>query len=293
MQIFYRFAKGIIINNLLIITFIFQICIFYIKIMLMLNGNKIVVVMPAYNAGKTLEKTFNELPKDGVIDNIILVDDFSTDNTVEIAAKLGIKTVKHDNNKGYGANQKTCYKEALKEGADIIVMLHPDYQYSPKLVTAMAAMIASGDYDIVLASRIIGKSNALTAGMPLYKYISNRFLTYFENFILNLKMSEYHSGYRAFSKELLHSLPFENNSDDFIFDNQIIAQAHLKGFRIGEISCPTRYEKDSSSIGFKRSLKYGLGVVLTAFQYMLCKYNLYKCGYLSDINAGKEDREKG
>jgi glycosyltransferase involved in cell wall biosynthesis len=247
----------------------------------MLNGNKIIVVMPAYNAEKTLEKTYDDLPKDGIIDDIILVDDFSSDKTVEIAKRLGLKVIVHDKNKGYGANQKTCYKEALKDGADIIVMLHPDYQYSPKLVTAMAAMIASGDYDIVLASRIIGKSNALTAGMPLYKYISNRFLTYFENFVLNLKMSEYHSGYRAFSKELLLSVPFEKNSDDFIFDNQIIAQSHLSGFRIGEISCPTRYETDSSSIGFLRSVKYGLGVLNTAAQYTLCKLNIYKCDYLS------------
>ncbi len=250
----------------------------------MLNRNKIVVVMPAYNAEKTLEKTYNDLPKDGIIDGIILVDDFSSDDTVKIANRLNLKVIVHDKNMGYGANQKTCYKEALEAEADIVVMLHPDYQYSPKLVTAMAAMIASEDYDMILASRIIGKSNALTAGMPLYKYISNRFLTYFENFVLNLKMSEYHSGYRAFSRRLLLTVPFEKNSDDFIFDNQIIAQSHLSGFRIGEISCPTRYEADSSSIGFLRSVKYGAGVLNTAVQYTLCKYNIYKCDYLMKID---------
>ncbi|RZD16054.1 MAG: glycosyltransferase family 2 protein [Candidatus Acididesulfobacter guangdongensis] len=250
----------------------------------MLNNKKIIVVMPAYNAEKTLEKTYSELPKDGIIDDIIVVDDASTDKTANVAKQLGLKVIVHDKNKGYGGNQKTCYKEALKLNADIIVMLHPDYQYSPKLVTAMAAMIASDDYDMVLASRIVGKSNALTAGMPIYKYISNRFLTYFENFVFNLKMSEYHSGYRAFSSKLLLKVPFETNSDDFIFDNQIIAQSHLFGFRIGEISCPTRYERDSSSIGFSRSVKYGLGVIKTASQFILCKYNIYKCDYLNKNN---------
>ncbi len=254
----------------------------------MLDDKKIIVVMPAYNAGKTLEKTYKDLPGGGIIDDIILVDDFSSDDTVKIAEKLGIKTYKHDSNKGYGGNQKTCYTAALREGADIVVMLHPDYQYSPKLVTAMAAMIASGDYDIVLASRITGKSNALTAGMPLYKYISNRILTYFENFILNLKMSEYHSGYRAFSRKLLLAIPFEKNSDDFVFDNQIIAQSHLGGFRIGEISCPTRYEPDSSSIDFIKGVKYGLEVLNTAVQFALCKYGLYKCDYLEK----KEENHK-
>ncbi len=247
----------------------------------MLDKKKITVVMPAYNAEKTLKKTYDDLPDDGIVDDIILVDDFSSDKTAEIASSLGIRTIRHDRNKGYGGNQKTCYREALKGGADIIIMLHPDRQYSPKLVTAMAAMISSGEYDIVLASRITGKSNALTAGMPLYKYISNRFLTYFENFALNLKMSEYHSGYRAFSKELLASLPFEKNSDDFIFDNQIIAQAHISGYRIGEISCPTKYEQDSSSINFGRSVKYGFGVISTALQYLMCKLGIYKSGYLS------------
>ena len=258
----------------------------------MLNDKKIIVVMPAYNAEKTLEKTYKELPKDGIVDDAILVDDFSFDNTVEIANGLNLKVIVHNRNMGYGANQKTCYKEALKLGADIIVMLHPDYQYSPKLVTAMAAMIASDDYDLVLASRIVGKSNALTAGMPLYKYIFNRFLTYLENFIFNLKMSEYHSGYRAFSRNLLLSIPFEKNSDDFIFDNQIIAQTHLSGFKIGEISCPTRYEKDSSSISFKKSIKYGTGVILTASQFLLYRLNIYKCGYLNKTDARQINTHK-
>lgn len=246
----------------------------------MILGKRVIVVMPAYNAEKTLKKTFNDILGKELIDKIILVDDKSSDNTSNVAINLGIHTVVHEKNKGYGGNQKTCYQEALKFGADIVVMLHPDYQYSPKLVIPIASMIASGEYDVVLASRITGKSNAITGGMPIYKYIANRFLTYVENFMLGLKMSEYHSGYRAFSSKVLKCLPLEKNSDDFIFDNQIIAQSNLYGFKIGEISCPTLYEKDSSSIGLKRSLLYGIGVLRTAIEYRLRKHNIIFPSYL-------------
>ena len=246
----------------------------------MILGKKLIIVMPAYNAERTLEKTFNDIYGKELIDKIILVDDNSHDNTVNVAKNLGINVVVHETNKGYGGNQKTCYKEAIKLGADIVVMLHPDYQYSPKLVIAMASMIASEEYDVCLASRITGKSNAITGGMPIYKYIANRFLTYVENFMLGLKMSEYHSGYRAFSRRVLECLPIEKNSNDFIFDNQIIAQAHLYNFKIGEISCPTLYEKDSSSIGLKRSITYGLGVLRTATEYRLRKHNIIFPNYL-------------
>ncbi|MDA8064736.1 MAG: glycosyltransferase family 2 protein [Thermaerobacter sp.] len=246
----------------------------------MLGGKRVFVVLPAYNAEKTLESVYRLLAKNTSLDEIILVDDASSDNTVGIARRLGMPVIVHERNLGYGGNQKTCYSEALRLGADVIVMLHPDLQYSPALVLAMAAMIVSGEYDLVLASRITGKSNAISAGMPFYKYIANRLLTYFENAMLNLKMSEYHSGYRAFSKELLSRVPYLRNSNDFVFDNQIIAQARLYGFRIGEISCPTHYGKESSSISCYRSLVYGLGVLRTACEYRLRAWNILFPAYL-------------
>jgi glycosyltransferase involved in cell wall biosynthesis len=238
----------------------------------MLHGKKIVVVLPAYKAEKTLEDTYREIPKE-TVDEVLLTDDGSADRTVEIAGRLGIKTYRHKVNLGYGANQKTCYKEALNLGAEIIVMLHPDYQYAPSLVTAMAAMIASGIYDVVIASRIIGK-NTLRGGMPLYKYIANRFLTAFQNLMMGEKLSEYHTGYRAFSRRVLETLPLLADSDDFLFDNQMLTQAMALGYTIGEISCPTKYFPEASSINFRRSVVYGLGVVRTSLVYRLWKWGL-------------------
>ncbi|MBI4830367.1 MAG: glycosyltransferase family 2 protein [Candidatus Lindowbacteria bacterium] len=223
----------------------------------MLLGKTIVVVMPAYNAARTLKQTYDEVPKD-IVDEILLVDDGSHDETIELSKKLNIKTFIHERNFGYGRNQKTCYREALKTGADIVVMLHPDYQYSPKLITAMASLIAVGEYDVVIASRILGVG-ALEGGMPIYKYISNRFLTMFENVMLSYKLSEYHTGYRAFSKKVLETLPLTENSDDFLFDNEMLAQVIFWNYKIGEISCPTKYFPEASSINFTRSLKYGIG----------------------------------
>lgn len=240
----------------------------------MINNKKLIVVMPAYNAEKTLQKTYNEIPKD-IVDEIILVDDKSRDNTVELARKLNLKVFVHDKNKGYGGNQKTCYKEALKLGADIVVMLHPDYQYDPRLIRAMSSLIAEGVYDAVLGSRILG-GKSIKNGMPIYKYISNRFLTLFENILVGEKISEYHTGYRAFSKDILRTLPLSENSDDFIFDNEMLAQVLFFGFKIGEISCPTRYEADSSSINFIRSSKYGLGVLWTAVKFFCEKHEIGK-----------------
>lgn len=233
----------------------------------MLNGKKIVVVMPAYNAARTLNRTLDELPMD-VVDEVILVDDHSDDDTLQIARDRGIATIRHDANRGYGANQKTCYDQALARGADVVVMVHPDYQYTPRLVTAMAAMISSGEFDAVLGSRILGRG-ALKGGMPLYKYVANRFLTLAENLLINYKLSEYHTGFRAWSRQLLESLPLERNSDDFVFDNEMLVQARHFGFRIGEISCPTRYCTESSSINFRRSVVYGIGVLRTALMYRL------------------------
>jgi glycosyltransferase involved in cell wall biosynthesis len=238
----------------------------------MILGKKLVVVMPAYNAEKTLRQTFAELPHD-YVDDVILVDDASSDNTSMIARELGITTIIHSENRGYGANQKTCYSEALRLGADIVVMVHPDYQYSPRLVTAMASMITSGHYDVVLASRILG-GNALKGGMPFYKYISNRFLTLFENIVLGIKLSEYHTGYRAFNRTVLESLPLQENSDDFVFDNEMIAQTVYFGYSIGEISCPTKYFEDASSINFSRSILYGLGVLATSLKFALQRSGL-------------------
>jgi glycosyltransferase involved in cell wall biosynthesis len=237
----------------------------------MINGKRVAVVMPAYNAEKTLERTVAELTD--VVDIKILVDDSSTDRTAVLSKSLGVQTFVHDANYGYGRNQQTCYREALAAGADIVVMLHPDYQYTPLLVPAMAGMIASGVYDMVLASRILG-AGALKGGMPFYKYVANRLLTAFQNIFLGVKLSEYHTGFRAFSRDLLLTLPLLENSDDFVFDNQMIAQAAMFGFRIGEISCPTKYFEEASSINFRRSVKYGIGVLATTGSFVLHKLGI-------------------
>jgi glycosyltransferase involved in cell wall biosynthesis len=239
----------------------------------MINGKRIAVVMPAYNAEKTLEMTVRELS--GEVDIKILVDDSSKDQTALLSSKLGVQTFLHDANYGYGRNQQTCYREALAAGADIVVMVHPDYQYTPSLVPAMAGMIASGVYDMVLGSRILG-AGALKGGMPFYKYVANRLLTAFQNLFLGVKLSEYHTGFRAFSRELLEKLPYLENSDDFVFDNQMIAQAVMFGFRIGEISCPTKYFEEASSINFKRSVEYGLGVLATTASFAAHKWGLIR-----------------
>ena len=228
--------------------------------------------MPAYNAAKTLEQTYREVPLE-IVDEVILVDDGSSDETVAKARELGLTTFAHKVNLGYGRNQKTCYREALRRRADIVIMVHPDYQYSPKLIVALAGMIAYGEYDVVLGSRIIG-NKALKGGMPLYKYVANRFLTAFQNIIMQQKLSEYHTGYRAFSREVLSSLPLEENTDDFVFDNEVLAQVAYFGYRIGEVSCPTKYFPEASSINFRRSVKYGFGVLATSLQYRLQKMRL-------------------
>ena len=240
----------------------------------MINGKKIAVIVPAYNAEKTLEMTFGEISKN-VVDKIILVDDKSSDKTIEVAKKLGITTIVHKNNLGYGANQKSCYIAALKENADIVVMLHPDYQYTPKLIPAMASMIAYGEYDAVIASRMLTGS-ALKGGMPMYKYISNKFLTIFQNILCGKRLSEYHSGFRAFSAEILKTLPLGECDNDFIFDNQMLALVLYYGYTIGEISCPTKYFPDASSINLKRSLKYGFGVLGVSIEYLLANLGIYK-----------------
>ena len=245
----------------------------------MVNGKKVLVVLPAYNAAATLETTLADVPP-GVVDEFLLVDDASTDATVETAARLGIPHLVHPRNRGYGGNQKTCYAEALRQGADIVIMLHPDYQYSPRLIGAMAWLVASGEFDVVLGSRILG-TGALKGGMPRYKYVANRLLTAFENILLGVKLSEYHTGYRAFSRQVLESLPLNENSDDFVFDNQMLAQVVAFGFSIGEISCPTRYFPEASSINLRRSIVYGLGVVLTAIRFRLHKWRLIRAPFLS------------
>jgi glycosyltransferase involved in cell wall biosynthesis len=244
----------------------------------MINGKRIAVVMPAYNAERTLEQTVRELSD--VVDIKILVDDSSKDKTAEVSRGLGVLTFVHETNFGYGRNQQTCYREALAAGADIVVMLHPDYQYTPTLVPAMAGMIASGVYDMVLGSRILG-AGALKGGMPFYKYVANRFLTAFQNVFLGAKLSEYHTGFRAFSRQLLETLPLLENSDDFVFDNQMIAQAVMFGFRIGEISCPTKYFEEASSINFKRSVKYGFGVLGTTASFALHKLGVIRVARFS------------
>ena len=241
----------------------------------MLNGKKIAVVLPAYNAAGTLKRTLDELPPE-IVDIRILVDDRSADATVEVARGIGgLTVVAHRRNVGYGGNQKTCYEEALRSGADIVVMLHPDYQYEPKLITAMAAMLASGVYDVVIGSRILGNT-AIAGGMPRYKYVFNRALTAIENLLIGSKLSEFHSGYRAFSRDVLETLPLAINSDDFVFDNQMLVQAHAFGQRIGEISCPTKYFPEASEINFRRSVVYGFGVLRVALTYRLWKWRLAK-----------------
>ena len=241
----------------------------------MINGKKIVVVMPAYNAEKTLEQTYKEIPFD-IVDEVILTDDHSSDHTIEKAKELGIKEINvHEKNKGYGGNQKTCYNRALELGADIIIMLHPDYQYTPQLIHSIAYIIANDLYPAVLASRILG-NGALKGGMPMIKYVSNRFLTFAENLLLGQKLSEYHSGYRAFSADVLRNINYNINSDDFIFDNEMLAQIFYAGYEIGEITCPTKYFKEASSINLKRSFIYGLGVLKVSLVYRLCKWHLAK-----------------
>ncbi len=254
----------------------------------MINGKRVVVVLPAYNAAKTLEATVKEIPD--LVDQCILVDDHSSDDTAEVARRLGIIVEVHPKNRGYGGNQKTCYAKALEHGADVVVMLHPDYQYTPLLVTPLATMVAYGVYDVALGSRILG-GGALQGGMPLYKYVANRFLTAFENLVTGAKLSEYHTGFRAFSKELLHALPIEANSDDFVFDNQFLAQAILRGARMGEISCPTKYFAEASSINFRRSAIYGLGVLKTSAEFLLAKWGVYRPAYLR-FSAAKFESAK-
>ncbi len=239
----------------------------------MLNNQKIVVVLPAYNAGKTLERTYSEIPFD-IVDEVVLVDDKSKDDTVEVGKKLGIRhIVVHDVNKGYGGNQKSCYNKALELGADIVVMLHPDYQYTPKLIPSMCHLIASGLYPVVLGSRILGKG-ALKGGMPMYKYIFNRFLTLTENILIGQKLSEYHTGYRAFSGEVLRNINYRVNNDDFVFDNEMLSQIFMKGYEIAEITCPTKYFEEASSINFSRSMKYGMGVLRVSLNHLMHKWGL-------------------
>ena len=246
----------------------------------MLDGKKIVVVMPAYNAAQTLEKTVAEIPR-GTVDEVIVVDDGSADETVAIARRLGLRTIVHPQNRGYGGNQKTCYRAALSIGADIVVMVHPDYQYSPRLVVSLAGLVASGHYDVALGSRILG-GGVVGAGMPVYKYIANRGLTFIQNLLMGAKLSEYHTGYRAFSAEVLRTLPLEENSDDFVFDNQMLAQTLWFGFRIGELSCPTRYMPEASSIGFARSVRYGFGVLSVTLSYVSARLIGYRTAIFRD-----------
>jgi glycosyltransferase involved in cell wall biosynthesis len=240
----------------------------------MLNGKKIIVVLPAYNAEITLEQTYHEIPLD-IVDEVLMVDDHSIDRTVSLAEKLGIKTILHERNYGYGRNQKTCYREALKRNADIVVMVHPDYQYTPKLIVAMASMIAFDVYDVVLGSRIIG-GRALRGGMPIYKYIANRFLTAFENLLIGSKLSEFHTGYRAFSREVLETLPLNENADDFVFDNEMLVQVIYFGYKIGELSCPTLYFEGASSINFPKAVRYGIGVINTSLKCLLQRLEIRK-----------------
>jgi len=246
----------------------------------MIGGQRVCVVMPAYNASRTLVQTVGEIDR-AIADDLIVVDDASHDNTVEVARAMGLHVVVHPRNRGYGGNQKTCYTEALSRGADVVVMIHPDYQYSPKLLPAMAGMVASGHYDCVLGSRILGRG-ALRGGMPWWRYVSNRGLTFVENVALGYKLSEYHTGYRAFSRRVLATLPLEENSDDFVFDNQMLAQILWFGFTIGEISCPTRYFDEASSINFRRSVKYGFGVLGTAIEYRLTALGIVRPARLSE-----------
>lgn len=241
----------------------------------MIDGKKIVVVLPAYNAELTLEKTYREIPFD-IVDEVVLVDDYSKDKTSELGEKLGIHhVIRHEKNKGYGGNQKTCYNKALEVGADIVIMVHPDYQYTPKLIHSMCYIIANGVYPVVLGSRILG-NGALKGGMPMYKYIANRFLTFVQNVLINQKLSEYHTGYRAFSREVLEKINFNINSDDFVFDNQMMSQIAFAGFDIAEVTCPTKYFDEASSINLKRSTVYGLGVLKVSFLHFLARMGIYK-----------------
>lgn len=241
----------------------------------MINNKKITVVLPAYNAEKTIEQTYNEIPFD-IVDEVILTDDFSNDETVEKAKSIGIKhIVRHEKNTGYGGNQKSCYNKALQLGADIVIMLHPDYQYTPQLIHSMCYMIANGVYPVAIASRILGKG-ALKGGMPLYKYIANRFLTFFQNILINQKLSEYHTGYRAFAREVLENINYNENSDDFIFDNQMLAQIFYAGYEIGELTCPTKYFEEASSINITRSIRYGLGVIGVSLLFLANKWGLMR-----------------
>ncbi len=247
----------------------------------MYNNKKVIVVLPAYNAALTMGKTIAEIPRD-LVDEIVLVDDNSTDNSVEVARSLGIKhIIQHPENRGYGGNQKSCYNKALELGGDIIVMLHPDYQYTPKLLTAMVSVIGNDLYKAVFASRILGKG-ALKGGMPMYKYIANRFLTFTQNVLMNQKLSEYHTGYRAYHRDVLEAINYEQNSDDFVFDNQMVAQIFYKGFEIAEITCPTKYFEEASSINLRRSIIYGLGVLRVSFLYFLTKIKVYKWKLLTN-----------
>jgi glycosyltransferase involved in cell wall biosynthesis len=250
----------------------------------MMRGQRVAVVLPAYNAARTLRRTYDEIPHD-VVDDIILTDDASTDETVAVARAMNLFVIRHERNGGYGSNQKTCYAAALSRGADIVVMLHPDYQYAPQLTTALAAMLVSGEYDVVLGSRILGRG-ALHGGMPLYKYIANRGLTFAENILLGVKLSEYHTGYRGWTRRVLERLPLGACSDDFVFDNQMLAQAIYFGFRVGEISCPTRYFPEASSINFTRSVTYGVGVLQTALTYRLQRLGLARSRLFSGVPAG-------
>ena len=252
----------------------------------MIKQQRLVVVMPAYNAAETLEQTYHELPHD-IVDDVVLVDDCSSDNTPQLAQRLGIRHVLvHERNLGYGGNQKSCYRKALEIGADIVVMIHPDYQYTPKLCTAMASMIAEGTFDCVLGSRILG-TGALKGGMPRYKYIANRFLTLTQNLLLGYKLSEYHTGYRAFSRRILEQLPLEQNANDFIFDNQMLAQIIYSGYTIGEVTCPTRYAADSSSISFRRSVQYGVGVLGTSLAFRAHRWRVRRSPLFSPLESSK------
>lgn len=254
----------------------------------MLDGKKVIVVMPAYNAEQTLHQTYSEIPHK-IVDEVILVDDKSADNTARVSASLGISTLLHTRNLGYGGNQKTCYQAALKQEADIVIMLHPDYQYTPKLITAMASLIAEGVYDCVLGSRILG-TGALKGGMPLYKYLANRFLSFYQNFLLGYKLSEYHTGYRAFSREILETLPLQENSNDFIFDNQMLLQIIYARFSIAEITCPTKYFKDASSISFIRASHYGLRVMLVTLEYLLHQWGIRSSSRFAPLDEIRQKR---
>ncbi len=250
----------------------------------MFHGKKIVVVMPAYNAAKTIERTYHGIPLD-LVDDVVVTDDASRDNTVEIAQRLNVRTLIHETNRGYGGNQKTCYAEALRLGADVVIMLHPDYQYTPALIPAMIALITDGPFDAVLGSRVLG-GRALSGGMPLYKYVSNRALTAFQNLFTGAKLSEYHTGYRAFSREVLERVALLENSDDFVFDNQMLAQILLAGFEIGEVSCPAAYFEEASSINFRRSVSYGLGVLRTSIEAYLHRKQIMRFRYLDPSGRG-------